>query len=168
MYNLIKKGKNMSNHQENIEKLIGKEKGIDFSPKFFETSSPMGKFQRVTHVMTTILEASLSLVLIAGIIVSAVHIPGYFSDIFNLGIVGLGDLVNYSATIIILIELIHVLNLQNLKSIIEILMIAFVRELVIREWDMWQLLLGVMCIAGLFATSKYLMVKDNHSLDGNS
>ena len=64
------------------------------------------------------------------------------------------------ATIIIAIELIHVLNSQNLESVIEILMLAFTRELVIREWQMWQLLIGVGCIAGLFAIKKWLFNKE--------
>lgn len=150
----------MTKHSGEIGRLVEGNKSMEFSPKFFETGSSMGTFQRVIHIITTILEAALSIVLVAGIIISAIHIPGYFKDIVSDSTVGLKDLIDYVALIIIVIELIHVLNLQNLKSVIEILMIAFTRELVIREWAMWQLLIGVLCIAGLFATSKYLMVKD--------
>lgn len=155
----------MTNQRENIGKLIKNGRGSDFSPKFFETGSTMGRFQRIIHIITTILESAISVVLILGILLSTVHIPGYFIEIFHSGMDGLSDLINYAALVIVVIELIHVLNLQNLKSVIEILMIAFTRELVIREWAMWQLLLGVVCIAGLFATSKYLMVKENNSPD---
>ena len=38
-------------------------------------------------------------------------------------------------------------------------MIAFTRELVIRSWDMWEIMLGVAVIAGLFAVRKYLIDK---------
>lgn len=143
-----------------IGKFISGGKNDEFSPKFFETTSTMGAFQRVIHIITAVLEAALSVVLVAGIILSAVHIPGYFKDIYSSASLGLEELVNYVALIIIMIELVHVLNLQNLKSVIEILMIAFTRELVIRDWAMWQLLIGVACIAGLFAIIKFLMVED--------
>lgn len=150
----------MASHSGEAGKLIKGQNGKEFSPKFFETESSMGSFQRIIHIITSILEALLSVVLVCGILFSAIHIPGYFKAIIIDSTVGLKDLINYVALVIIVIELIHVLNLQNLKSVIEILMIAFTRELVIREWAMWQLLIGVFCIAGLFATSKYLMVKD--------
>ena len=42
---------------------------------------------------------------------------------------------------------------------IEILMIAFTRELIIKNWEMWELMLGVVVIAGLFAVRKYLFDK---------
>ncbi len=147
----------MTEKSMKMHKLMEEQKGREFSPKFFETESGMGKFQRIIHLVTTIFEVMLSIVLVSGILVSSVHIPEYFTDIIKDNSTGLRELINYVAIIIIIIELIHVLNLQNLKSVIEILMLAFTRELVIRDWAMWQLLIGVVCIAGLFATRKYLM-----------
>ena len=140
-----------------MHKIIEGQEGKEFSPKFFETESGMGKFQRIIHLVTTIFEIMLSIVLVAAVLVSMVHIPSFFSEILKDSTTGLKNIINYVAIIIIIIELIHVLNLQNLKSVIEILMLAFTRELVIRDWAMWQLLIGVVCIAGLFATRKYLM-----------
>ncbi len=140
-----------------MHKIIEGQKGKEFSPKFFETESGMGKFQRIIHLVTTIFEIMLSIVLVAAVLVSMVHIPSFFSEILKDSTTGLKNIINYVAIIIIIIELIHVLNLQNLRSVIEILMLAFTRELVIRDWAMWQLLIGVVCIAGLFATRKYLM-----------
>lgn len=140
-----------------MHKIIEGQEGKEFSPKFFETESGMGKFQRIIHLVTTIFEIMLSIVLVAAVLVSMVHIPSFFGEILKDSTTGLKNIINYVAIIIIIIELIHVLNLQNLKSVIEILMLAFTRELVIRDWAMWQLLIGVVCIAGLFATRKYLM-----------
>lgn len=154
----------MADSSMKMHRIIKDQKGQEFSPNFFETESGMGKFQRIIHLVTTILEAVLSVVLILGIFVSALHIPSYFSDIVTDAPEGLKNLINYVSLVIIVIELIHVLNLQNLKSVIEILMLAFTRELVIKEWAMWQLLVGVLCIAGLFATSKYLMKKGEDSV----
>ena len=135
--------------------------GKDFSPKFFETQGKMGKFQKAVHWITIYLEIALTILLLGGILTSFIHIPGLFSDILSKDYSFLMGLVNYVATVIIAIELIHVLNSQNLESVIEILMLAFTRELVIREWNMWQLLIGVGCIAGLFATKKWLMSRED-------
>ena len=134
--------------------------GKDFSPKFFETQSKMGRFQKAVHWITTYLEMALTILLLGGILASFIHTPNLFGEILSKDYSFLMDLVNYVATVIIAIELIHVLNSQNLESVIEIVMLAFTRELVIREWDMWQLLIGVGCIAGLFATKKWLMSRE--------
>ena len=135
--------------------------GKDFSPKFFETQSKMGRFQKAVHWITTYLEMALTILLLGGILASFIHIPNLFGEILSKDYSFLMDLVNYVATVIIAIELIHVLNSQNLESVIEILMLAFTRELVIREWNMWQLLIGVGCIAGLFATKKWLLSRED-------
>ena len=130
--------------------------GKDFSPKFFETEGKMGRFQKAIHWITSYLEMALTILLIVGILASFIHVPELLGNILSENYSFLLNLVNYVATIIIAIELIHVLNSQNLESVIEILMLAFTRELVIREWQMWQLLIGVGCIAGLFAIKKWL------------
>ena len=134
--------------------------GKDFSPKFFETEGKMGRFQKAIHWITSYLEMALKILLVVGILASFIHVPELLGNILSENYSFLLNLVNYVATIIIAIELIHVLNSQNLESVIEILMLAFTRELVIREWQMWQLLIGVGCIAGLFAIKKWLFNKE--------
>ena len=134
--------------------------GKDFSPKFFETEGKMGRFQKAIHWITSYLEMALTILLIVGILASFIHVPELLGNILSENYSFLLNLVNYVATIIIAIELIHVLNSQNLESVIEILMLAFTRELVIREWQMWQLLIGVGCIAGLVAIKKWLFNKE--------
>ena len=143
--------------KKDLQDIITKNESGDFSPKFFETNSKMGAFQKVIHIVTSILEIILTIALLVGIVLSSVNFPSIYKSIVSGGSEGLKTLIDYVALIIIVIELIHVLNLQNLQSVIEILMIAFTRELVIKEWTVWQLLLGVLCIAGLFATKKFLM-----------
>ena len=134
--------------------------GKDFSPKFFETEGKMGRFLKAIHWITSYLEMALTILLIVGILASFIHVPELLGNILSENYSFLLNLVNYVATIIIAIELIHVLNSQNLESVIEILMLAFTRDLVIREWQMWQLLIGVGCIAGLFAIKKGLFNKE--------
>ena len=40
---------------------------------------------------------------------------------------------------------------------IEILMIALTRELLIKSWDTWEIVLGIVGIGILFAVKKYLI-----------
>ena len=130
-----------------------------FSPKFYDAeSTPLGKLQIVIHVLTSIIETVVSLVLVAGIVVALLKVPTFISLISETGKAGLKELVAFAATIIIVVEFIHVIVSQNLDSVIEIVMLAITRELVINEYETWELLAGVLCIAALFAIKKFLLV----------
>ncbi len=133
--------------------------GDNFSPNFFETQGAMGTVQKLIHWITSFVQLILSLFLLIGIVLSFVQVPSAFQAIIDDSTTGLLSLVNYVSLVVIAVELIHVLNSQNLESVIEILMLAFVRELVIKQWTMVQLFMGVLCVAGLFAIKKYLLSK---------
>ncbi len=131
--------------------------GDSFSPNFFETQGKVGTLQKLIHWVTSFIELIMTLFLIIGIALSFFQVPDAMKNILGDNTKGLLALVNYVSLVIIAVELIHVLNSQNLESVIEILMLAFVRELVIKEWTMVQLFMGVGCIAGLFAIKKWLI-----------
>ena len=141
----------------NEELMNRKEK---FSPIFFEVGGTMGKVERGIHWVTTVVMVLLTLLVLAGIIVSTVRIPGLFRNLLAGKSDSLMLLLEFAAEVLMAVELIHVIIAQNMESVIEILMIAFTRELVIKQWAMWELLLGVAIIAGLFAVRKYLADKD--------
>ena len=131
-----------------------------FSPIFFEVGGTVGKVERGIHWATTVIMLLLTLLVLAGIVVSTVRIPGLFSDLLAGKTDSLMILLEYVAEILMAVELIHVIIAQNMESVIEILMVAFTRELVIKQWTMWELLIGVAIIGGLFAVRKYLADKD--------
>lgn len=135
--------------------------GDTFSPNFFETQGKVGTIQKLIHWVTSFIQLIMSVFLIAGIVLSFLKVPESLRSIIGNNTSGLLSLVNYVSLVIIAVELIHVLNSQNLESVIEILMLAFVRELVIKEWTMVQLFMGVGCIAGLFAIKKWLIPRKN-------
>lgn len=131
----------------------------NFSPNFFETQGKVGTVQKLIHWVTTLIQLVISGFLIVGIALSFCHLPSFLSGILESSQECLFPLINYVALVMIAVELIHVLNSQNLESVIEILMLALVRELVIKEWSMIELFFGVLCIGGLFAIKKWLLPK---------
>ena len=142
--------------EQRSEEVI-KEEEKRFSPIFFEIGGKMGNLEKGIHWVTSAIMVFICVVIIAGILMSFIRIPSYFEDLFHQESGSLLNLLEYAAEIIIAVELIYVIIAQNLESIVEILMIAFTRELIIRNWEMWEILLGVAVIAGLFAVRKYLM-----------
>ena len=149
----------METDMENEEKNVNIEEERKFSPIFFEVGGKMGAIQKGIHWFTSLIMIVLTLIIVAGVLASFVRIPDLFREILNGSRNSLLGLLEFAAEVIIAIELIYVIIAQNLESVVEILMIAFTRELVIRSWDMWEILIGVAVIAGLFAVRKYLIDK---------
>lgn len=138
-----------------------KEKKTMFSPIFFEVGSGMGTIERGIHWVTSIIMILLSIVLICGVLVSFVDIPKLFAAIVSGKPNALLNLLEFAAGAIIGIELVYVIIAQNLESIIEILMIALTRELLIRYWATWEIAMGIVGIAILFAVRKFLLEKND-------
>lgn len=132
----------------------------NFSPIFFEVGGTMGKVERGIHWATTMIMVLMSVLVFAGIIASSVRIPDLFRNLVAGKSESLMVLLEYAAEVLMAVELIHVIIAQNMNSVIEILMVAFTRELVIKQWQMWELLFGVAIIGGLFAIKKYLAEKE--------
>lgn len=128
-----------------------------FSPIFFEVGSGMGSIEKGIHWVTSVIMILLSIILVSGVLVSFVGIPNLFTAIINGKPSAMIDLLEFAATAIIGIELVYVIIAQNLESVIEILMIALTRELLIKSWDTWEIVLGIVGIGILFAVKKYLI-----------
>ena len=147
----------MDNEEKDVEERQLIEEGKEFSPRFFETTSVMGKVQKGIHWVSSFLMTLLTVIIIAAVLVSFNRIPGLFKALIHGEEEALRGLLSYVAKIIIAIELVYVIIAQNLDSVIEIIMIAFTRELIINEWGVMEMLLGVCVIAGLFAVKKFLI-----------
>lgn len=115
------------------------------------------KGHNVVHNITSVIELVLIAVLVAGIVIQLLKVPQMLG--FCNGNFDLHHLISYVATMVITVEFIHVIISRDFGSIIEILLFAIVREMVIYERTMPELLIGVVCIAGLFAIRKYLTIR---------
>lgn len=134
-----------------------KKRSEAFSPIFFEVGSGMGSIEKGIHWVTSVIMILLSIILVSGVLVSFVGIPNLFTAIINGKPGAMIDLLEFAATAIIGVELVYVIIAQNLESVIEILMIALTRELLIKSWDTWEIVLGIVGIGILFAVKKYLI-----------
>ena len=117
----------------------------------------MGSIEKGIHWVTSVIMILLSIILVSGVLVSFVGIPNLFTAIINGKPGAMIDLLEFAATAIIGIELVYVIIAQNLESVIEILMIALTRELLIKSWDTWEIVLGIVGIGILFAVKKYFI-----------
>ena len=83
-----------------------------------------------------------------------------------VGYTQLNDLLAQILLLVIGVELVVMLSLHIPGALIEVLLYAIARKLLLlpKEGAMLELLLGVIAIAGLFAIRKYLILNDNSNL----
>lgn len=80
------------------------------------------------------------------------------------------DLLGQILLLVIGVELVVMLSLHIPGALIEVLLYAIARKLLLlpKSEGMLELLLGIMAIAGLFAIRKYLLTNDNSSMNVTS
>jgi hypothetical protein len=61
------------------------------------------------------------------------------------------------------IEFVKMLCKHTPETLVEVLMFATARQMVVEHLDTWQTFIGVLCIAVLFATRKYLFLRTEES-----
>ena len=119
------------------------------------------------QIFTTYIELFLAACIIVGIAVQLISFPSAVTELIETKSEGFIDFLEYLIEMIIGIELIHLLCHPNLDNVVEILLIAITREIVLFSADPMGILLGVLSIAILFAIRKFLFIDklDRHDED---
>ena len=102
------------------------------------------------------LELLVAVLVLAGIAAHLCRITGFWT---LFGQEDLGDYLMFLFDALIGIELIKLLCRNDLYSMIEVLLFAVTRHLVIRHVETWEVLVGVAAIAILFAVRKFLFYR---------
>ena len=101
------------------------------------------------------LELLVAVLVLVGIAAHLCHITGFWA-LFGQG--DFGDYLMFLFDALIGIELIKLLCRNDLYTMIEVLLFAVTRHLVIQHVHTWEALIGVAAIAILFATRKFLFI----------
>lgn len=120
------------------------------------------KIEKWIYRFSLVLEIGVSLLVIVGTVVYITDLPG---KLYQIHVLGLSIFLTYLFDIIIGIEFIKVLVRKDLDSIIEVLLFATTRHLIVESGDIVENLIGVIAIAILFFIRKFLFI-DTDSSDG--
>lgn len=118
-----------------------------------------GDYRILEKVQTAFFRIALWLeILFAGLVIVgiAVYLVQIVGFIRVIGTGGLSEYLTYLFDILIGIELIKALCMKDLDSLVEVLLFAVTRNLIIGHRSMTELLIGVLAIAVLFAIRKFL------------
>ena len=111
------------------------------------------------HKLTVLLEFIISFVLAAGIIILLVQLILSMPNVPDLNIYpNYEDLVETCFNLIIGVELIRMLYQHKPSTVFEVLLFAIARQVILAHDDAITTLIGVIAIAILFATRKFLFV----------
>ena len=129
-------------------------------------------FIKIAHLCEILLSIVILLVILLGIFDILREVYGaYIIDFANP--VNYEQLNNFLAQILLLViavELVIMLCLHRPETLLEVLLYAIARKLLLlpKTAGMADLLLGIISIAGLFAIRKYLLTDDNSTMNVTS
>lgn len=117
-------------------------------------------YRRVLHILELIIAGLAIIVLIAALVVEVYNIfttEHYFTD--------LNHFLHNILTIVVGLEFVRMLIDMTPGNTLEVLIMATARHIIMNHDDKWTLLIGIICIAGLFATRHFLIPRDEMTED---
>lgn len=114
------------------------------------------KAQLLVFQLALYFEILLAFVVIVAILISLIGVPTELMDLYQNG--GFNDFLKSIFDIIIGIELLKMLCRHDLDSVVEVLLFAVARGMVIEHMPIAETLIGVISIAVLFLIRKYLFI----------
>lgn len=116
----------------------------------------LGKAQFFIFGTSFYLEVLAAACIILGLAITFLEVPVHLKELINGGPF-LGFLT-YMFNIVIGIEILKMFCRHDLDSVVEVLMFAVARQMIIEHTSMLENLMGVLAIAILFCTRKYMFV----------
>ncbi len=110
--------------------------------------------------LTAFLEYFIAFMLAAGIILLCLRMAVSLGNIPNLEVwPNYDDLLETCFNLIIGVELIRMMYHHTADSVFEVLLFAIARQIIIDHSSIWIMFIGVLSIAVLYATRKYLFCR---------
>lgn len=130
----------------------------------------MKKCNRIDQVlirMTFIMEFFISIILAITVLIASIYllleIPGLINS--KLLTSGVHEILSYCFNLIILVEFIRMLIKHSMENVIEVLIFAIARGLIVDHANTISLAVSILALAVLFAIRKYLLLSDDFISD---
>ena len=117
-------------------------------------------YRKILHFLELVIAGLAIIVLIGALFVEVYGIfttEGYFTD--------LNHFLHNILTIVVGLEFVRMLIDMTPGNTLEVLIMATARHIIMNHDDKWTLLIGIICIAGLFATRHFLIPRDEMTED---
>lgn len=119
-----------------------------------------------THVIR-VLEAIASAIIIIVIIVMMINIVQdifFANSLWDMTSTQFNDFLGTFLSLIVGLEFVILLTRHRAKDLVEVIMFAIARQIIVEHFNMIEMLVGVGALAGLFAIRKYLLLSDKEDI----
>ena len=117
-------------------------------------------YRRILHILELIIAAVSVVVLVVALgveIYRMATVSGYFADIHNF--------LHNILTIVVGLEFVRMLIYMSPGNTLEVLIMATARHIIMNHNNDWTLLIGIVCIAILFAIRRFLIPRQEMTED---
>lgn len=117
-------------------------------------------YRRILHALELVIAGLAILVLIAALVMEVYSMfttEGYFANLHLF--------LHNILTIVVGLEFVRMLIDMTPGNTLEVLIMATARHIIMNHEDKWTLLVGIICIAILFATRRFLIPRDEMTED---
>lgn len=119
------------------------------------------KIDSILYKISRYLEILFAVIILLVIIASVVSLVGsiFLDSFLHPGDTDFNDFLSNALTLVVGVEFVKMLCQHTSETVLEVLMLAIARQMVVEHLNTSQTLIGVAAIAALFATRKYLLLK---------
>lgn len=128
------------------------------------------KIDSILYKISRYLEILFAIIILLVIIASIVSLVGniFQNSFLNPGDTAFNDFLSNALTLVVGVEFVKMLCQHTSETVLEVLMLATARQMVVEHLNTTQTLIGVAAIAALFATRKYLLLKPEASISADT
>ena len=99
---------------------------------------------------------AIVIVLLAVKLITIIFQPGFFVDEESFS-----NFLKNALGLVVGVEFVKMLVRHTMDNVVEVLIFAISRHLIVYHLEIWKILIGVLCMAILFAIRKFLVVSSD-------
>ena len=99
---------------------------------------------------------AIVIVLLAVKLITIIFQPGFFVDEESFS-----NFLKNALGLVVGVEFVKMLVRHTMDNVVEVLIFAISRHLIVYHLEIWEMLIGVLCVAVLFAIRKFLVVSSD-------
>lgn len=99
---------------------------------------------------------AIVIVLLAIKLITIIFQPGFFVDEESFS-----NFLKNALGLVVGVEFVKMLVRHTMDNVVEVLIFAISRHLIVYHLEIWEILIGVLCMAILFAIRKFLVVSSD-------
>ncbi len=117
-----------------------------------KASNMMNRFIQIFEILVSVIIAAVIMFMIYNLVASVIS-----ANVFSMTTSDFSAFLSSALSLVVGLEFVKLLCQNTPENLIEVLMLAIARQMIVEHLDTLQMLLGIVSIVGLLAAKKYLI-----------